>query len=473
MIDFRSIFKGMRKSRPASITPVRPVDATHDTAIIFVHGFTGTGVGTWENLAPRVADQQKLSSWDVWTIRYATSWLPDFSGIWSADADLPTLAQRLATDLGQGALARYKAFVLVAHSMGGLIVQKTLVDWEQIAKKTHAVILFGTPSDGLVTARTIWRWKRQLDGMAKGGHFITNLRADWKTRFDTDAPFSFLAVAGEEDQFVPPDSSLAPFPANQQAVVAGNHVTMISPAPGDPNVVDLITRRIDAPDRGADIGDSALRAIELGDFQRIISTDFGRAQALDPKALVRLAIALDAVGRRDDAYKILTERTDPDGDPLGTTAGRLKRKWLLSGRLEADAEAALAYYRKGFDLAMAAAPQNLPQAYYHGINLAFLALVYKGDLAGARDRAKAVLDICSQCAAARVSNEWLPATRGEAELILGNEEAAFDAYRQFVGAGNDPWKLSSTYLNARTIAAELAKRDLARRLGQIFGDPNP
>jgi hypothetical protein len=65
------------------------------------------------------------------------------------------------------------------------------------------------------------------------------------------------------------------------------------------------------------------------------------------------------------------------------------------------------------------------------------------------------------------------ATRGEAELILGNDDAAFEAYRRFVAAGNDPWKLSSTYLNARTIVAEFDKRDLARRLGEIFGDPNP
>ena len=34
-------------------------------------------------------------------------------------------------------------------------------------------------------------------------------------------------------------------------------------------------------------------------------------------------------------------------------AGRLKRKWLLSGRLQADAEAAMAHYTKGYELAKA------------------------------------------------------------------------------------------------------------------------
>jgi pimeloyl-ACP methyl ester carboxylesterase len=471
MIDFQPISRWWRKSRPASITPVRPADPSHDAAIVFVHGFSGSGVGTWKNLAPRIAAEPRLSSWDVWTVTYATSWWPDLSGVWSADADLPTLGQRLATDLGQGALSRYKSFVLVAHSMGGLIVQKALVDSQPIARKTRAVILFGTPSNGLDKARAAKIWKGQLDGMSKDGAFITTLRADWKTRFDANAPFSFLAVAGEKDQFVPCEASLAPFPQSQCAVVAGNHVTMISPPPDDPNVVDLITRRIAGGEGSADIGDSALRAIELGDFHRIIGDYLGDAGKLDRETLVRLAIALDAVGRRNEAYRVLAERNDLDSDALGTMAGRLKRNWLLSGRLQADAEAAMTHYRKGFELAEA--KPDLRQAYYHGINLAFLALTFKGDPEDARGQAQRVLDICSECERLHQADEWLYATKGEAELILGNEEAAFDAYRQFVAAGNDPWKLSSTYLNARTIAAKLGRRDLARRLGQIFGDPHP
>lgn len=454
-----------------SITPVGQANPKHDAAVVFIHGFTGSGPGTWGNLAPRVANEPKLSSWDFWTVTYATSWLPDICGIWSADADLSILAQRFATDLGQGALARYKAFVLVAHSMGGLIVQKALVDSQPIATRTRAVVLFGTPSNGLVKARTIKFWKRQLDGMAKGGPFISGLRGDWTTRFGANAPFSFLAVGGERDQFVPPESSLGPFPEDQRAVVSGDHVTMLSPPESDPNVVALVTRRIVEGKAGGDIGDSALRAIELGDFQRVIRECFGRAKELDRKALVRLAIALDAVGRRDEAYDVLAKRNDLDSDALGTVAGRLKRKWLLSGRLQDDAEAAMAHYAKGYDLAKAT--NNLRQAYYHGINLAFLTLVFQGDRTAARDRAKEVLDICGRCEAVGDSDEWLYATKGEAELILGNDEAAFDAYRRFVGAGNDPWKVCSTYLNARNIAAEFANRDLARKLGEIFGDPNP
>jgi pimeloyl-ACP methyl ester carboxylesterase len=455
----------------AAIAPVRPADPKHRAAIMFIHGFTGSGPGTWSDLAPRIAEDPALASWDCWTLTYATSWLPDICGIWSADADLGILAQRLATDLGQGTLARYEALVLIAHSMGGLIVQKALIDQKKIADRTRAVILFGTPSDGLVKARWSSFWKRQLAGMAQGGEFITNLRADWTRRFAAAAPFSFLAIGGEKDQFVPPNSSIEPFPMDQRAVISGNHVTMIHPPKPDRNVVHLVVQRIAGRPTAGDIGDSALRAIELGEFQSIIEDYLPHADTLDSSALVRLAIALDGSGRRDEAYKLLEEHQAMSSDVMGTMAGRLKRNWLLSGRRRADAEVAEAHYAKGYELAKEA--DDLRQAYYHGINLAFLNFVFRKDRKQARHFAKEVLDICDRSQAMREADEWLDATKGEANLILGDTEAAMSAYRDFVNAGNDIWKIGSTYLNARTIAADLGDRELARKLGTLFGDSQP
>jgi pimeloyl-ACP methyl ester carboxylesterase len=145
-------------------------DPAHHATVVFVHGFTGDGLVTWRNLADRVAADTRLSSWDLWTITYGTSWLPDVSGIWTADADLTILAKRLGADLGLGALARYRAVVLIAHSMGGLIVQKALLDFPAVATRTNAVVLFGTPSAGLVKARTLRFWKRQFADMTAAAH---------------------------------------------------------------------------------------------------------------------------------------------------------------------------------------------------------------------------------------------------------------------------------------------------------------
>jgi pimeloyl-ACP methyl ester carboxylesterase len=455
--------------REPSIRCIREGKGNPD-AIIFVHGFTGDGLRTWTDLAGQIAKRPDLAPWDCWTMTYATSWLPDIAGIWAADADLSILALHLTTHVKRGALSRYQSLVVIAHSMGGLVVQKALVDESAFAARTSAVILFGTPSGGLVKARSIRFWKRQLADMAKTGPFIAGLRAAWQERFAKGAPFTFLAVAGERDQFVPPESSIGPFPADQQAVVSGNHVTMLAPVGGDPEVSALIAGRIAAGNPGSKLGDPLARAIERGDFRKIVEDLYEDRQNLDRKAAVRLAIALDALGRRDDAYKMLAERGDLDSDALGTIAGRLKRRWLLSRRRE-DAEAALANYAKGYELAVAA--NDSTQIYYHGVNLAFLEFVFRGDRPAARQKAKTVLEICANLEAKGEGDEWLPATEGEANLVLGEEAAALAAYRRFVGAGNDPWKVSSTYLNARTIAAEYGRRDLARKLGEVFGDPDP
>src|SRR5208283_3157513 len=506
MLESLLAFFGFGPDPKTSVACVRKSSADTKAAIVFVHGFTGSGATTRTELLPRIEAQANLEGWDIYTVTYATSLSLDISELWAADANLKTLGQRLATDLAQTALAPYNALVLIAHSMGGLVVQKALVDYPTLVRRTRCVILLGTPSDGLKkSSGAASLLKRQLGDMAWGSPFITALRADWQATFGDRPPFSFLAVAGERDQFVPTDSSLAPFPVEQQAVVPGNHVSMLSPAAADDNLVRLIDRRI-CDEKAGDVGDSALRMIERGEFQRLIEEFYDKAAGLDEKALVQLAIALDAVGRRDDAYRLLSERFAGQGDALSALGGGLKRAWLhtigrrddadrslsvrfakesdalgaLAGRLKrewlqkrqkADADAAFEHYERGLELARAG--NNLSQAYYHGINLAFLEFVFKGDREAAQKRARQTLRDCEEAERTGVADEWLEATRGEAALILNDADTAFEAYRKFVASVSVPWKLTSSYLNARTITANHPNRELVRRLGQIFGDPNP
>ena len=67
----------------------------------------------------------------------------------------------------------------------------------------------------------------------------------------------------------------------------------------------------------------------------------------------------------------------------------------------------------------------------------------------------------------------MDATEGEAKLIQGDIDGSLAAYRRFVAKGNDLWKVSSTYLNARTIAAADSDQELGAKLGELFGDPQP
>ena len=184
------------------------------------------------------------------SIRWATQprSVQDFLGVWSADPDLPILSTMLKTQARIDPLRRYRSLALVAHSMGGLVVQRALIDDPELAERTDKVVLFGTPSAGLRKASWVVFWKRQLRNMAVGSGFITALRRDWSARFEPEPGFDLMVVAGERDRFVPPNSSLAPFPGHVRYVVPGDHLSMVRVADtGSPSVRLLMSALSDVP----------------------------------------------------------------------------------------------------------------------------------------------------------------------------------------------------------------------------------
>jgi hypothetical protein len=98
--------------------------------------------------------------------------------------------------------------------MGGLVIQRALVITPELRKRTTHLFLFGTPSAGLVKAHLISWLKQQVNNMSARGRFIEQLRSDWsRLKLDIAPHFKLFVAAGETDQFVPPSSSLEPFPA--------------------------------------------------------------------------------------------------------------------------------------------------------------------------------------------------------------------------------------------------------------------
>ncbi|MDH3660947.1 MAG: alpha/beta hydrolase [Alphaproteobacteria bacterium] len=455
-------------SRPCALQRIDGASVGKDAAILFVHGFSGSGdhQGTWKDLAGRVMTDDRLRGWDGWAMTYGSNpWMPDVYGIWSADADLEILARRLAADLTHAALKPYKALVLIAHSMGGLIVQRMLCDEPDIARRVSDVLLFGTPSAGLKKATMAWFWMSQLADMAHDSAFVGGLRSDWTSRFGAGSPFDFLAVAGEQDQFVPPMSSIHPFPRKQTAVVAGNHVSMLHPASDDPQLQELIVNWIIGSELASEIVDSAELAIERGEFHRVIGQFLPNAETLDDDARVELAIALDSVGKRDEASRVLSMDGEPSTDVIGTIAGRLKRNWIET-RDRNQAEAAGVHYEKGFERAKAEG--DLSQVRYHGINLAFLLYVFRGDSNEAKRFAREVLDICSECREKNEIDPWIDPTEAEAHFILGNIDEAIAGYRRFVDAGHKPWQMASALQDALIIAHTLEIPGLDEKLRETF-----
>ena len=184
--------------------------------------------------------------------------------------------------------------------------------------------------------------------------------------------------------------------------------------------------------------------------------------------MVQLALALEGVGRQIDAIKVLEDHGRSNTDAMGVLAGRLKRRWLVE-RQDADARKALELYTSAFD--RSEAEGNSEQAYYHGVNVAFMYLVYEDNMKVARDMAAKVLVHCRKAVddgEKPRNKKWRLATEGEANLLLGKTEAALKSYQEAVKTKPTPRELDSMYQQAALIAACASDEPTASKLESIF-----
>ena len=427
-------------------------------AVVFLHGFSGDRDDTWNRLPGLLGTV--VADWDIYTLGYATTFHPDFLGVWSADPDLPILATMLKTQASIDPLRRYRSLAVVAHSMGGLVVQRALVDDPELADRTEKVVLFGTPSAGIRKASWLVFWKRQFRNMANGSEFIKELRQDWAARFEPDPGFDLRVVAGEQDQFVPPESSLGPFPRQFRYVVPGHHLSMVRAADTDsPSVRLLMSALSDAPAADETTAPLALAA-EIPDATASALIE-ARGDEMSQQDVVRAALALEQNGKRDEAMALLQRYEALGTDVQGTLAGRIKRMWLENEDL-GFAQHALALYQKALDEALKIGDAS--QIYYHSINVAFLEFVAFDHVERAREMAELALENASLANA----NAWSVATQAEANLYLGDRDRALDLYRRMIEFEAEPWEYASTALQAGQIASKLKDSHLADRLEEIF-----
>ena len=421
---------------------------SNEVAVVFVHGFTGDRKLTWGRIPEFLAADPQLRDWDLFGFGYESRFRFDILNLWSADAKL----EEIATELNSlPELKRYKRLALVAHSMGGLVVQRALVKYPQLSARTSHVVLFGTPSAGLNKASVVSFLKQQVNNMSASGEFIKQLRSDW-TRLDLDksAPFVFLAVAGELDQFVPPVSSIEPFPEPVRRVIPGNHVTMLRADSADAPAVGLLSTFLCGGPMLGGARTAASLAIEGGEFKEVINKLWPLRAEIDDPGAVTLALALDAEGRRPEAIEVLEHRQAKGTDSLGTLAGRYKRRWILERR-QSDVDRAFELYRAGYLAATTRVPADHSQAYYHGTNLMYLEMASNNNYDAARTLALSVRNHCQADTSPR-GVFWRLATEGDALITLGMKDEALAIHAKAAVEQMNPWQALSIQEQSLDIA---------------------
>ena len=196
-------------------------------ALVFIHGFLGRADTTWGDFPQLLMAEPSLDQWDVYGIGYGTGLRMDVTGVWANNADLEVLGYYLRTALAHSPFDAYAQLAVVAHSMGGLVAQQALLD-PATRKRVSHLVLFGTPSGGARKALFARRLHAQARDMSEGSVFISRLRAGW-SEFLPGSTMDLRVVAAERDAFVPPHSSLAPWPESARYVVPGTHSSIVKP----------------------------------------------------------------------------------------------------------------------------------------------------------------------------------------------------------------------------------------------------
>jgi hypothetical protein len=453
-------------------------DPNNRAAIVFVHGFTGDLRKTWRNIPDLIKQDGRLNDWDMLGFGYvSTKWF-DLTGLWTADADLGTIATMLYSRPELSA-SKYDRLTLVAHSMGGLVVQQAIVAHSPLRDRVSHLVMFGSPSNGLVKAGFADFWKRQVKNMDANGTFVKSLRKAWDDqKLSTSGPFTLLAVAGERDQFVPPESSLGCFPNNVCRVIPGNHLTMLDGDTEDAPAVQILLQAIAGSAKPMGAKSSAHVAIEKGEFQDIIKNLWPEYlknrdavfPALDDYGAGQLAMALDKTGDQETAIKLLSAHKPSGTDVLGILAGRLKRRWWLKS-LRDDLDRAVKLYTEGYDKATARTPVDHDQAYYHGINIAYLTLAPPTrDIAKAREWADKVLDHTKNSIDPQMK-KWVAATEADAMMIRGDLDGGLKRHKEAAAQSLEPWEALSMEEQAIRVADLCGVADVKiQELGGCYED---
>ncbi len=432
-----------------------------EAAIVLIHGFGSRGF-PFGRLPELLAAESALDGWDIYSLGYNTGFLPDIRGVWSSDPSIDLLARYLLSRIRLSPLDSYDGLALVAHSMGGLVVQKALVSDPALGDRVSHVFCFGTPSAGVRAAGWAGFLKRQLEDMTEDGDFIRELRRGWDGLFADRRPFELWVVAGDSDAFVPSTSSLDPFPPEVHVVVPGDHLEIIDVRDAGTMSQQVLVEGLIGAAAPAGPWNAARVAVEQHRFDRAVRELLPNAAELDERHLVDLALALEGTGRREEAIAVLREHARAgDTDAKGTLAGRLKRMWQLEWRRD-DAEAALSLYTEGSESAVAAGDHE--QAYYHAINVAFMEVAYRGDRDAAATAARQALEYC----AAAPESYWRTATEGEAHLHLGEWDKALSAYTRAVSLEPPATALESMHRQASVVLSELGHDDLQARLDAVI-----
>ena len=423
-IAFDSNSKTVKKEL---ITKFRETENSN-SAILFIHGFSGDAENTFFKAPYLLMENAQLDGWDMFPLGYSGNINPEMGkNIWACARDIKRNSDYLLTSI-KNKFSKYKRIALVAHDLGGIVAQQTLLQLEKrdLDRISH-VLFYGTPSNGLpeIQLKSTFKYGNDEKELKEGSTYMLKLRNDWDQKFKNNYPFTLKAIAATKDQYVPISSSLEPFPKEYQEVVEGDHFSIVKIEDENDDSYQILLNTLMNQSFLNNFSDKTEINIALGEYNSVINALLPMQKTLDGKGLEQLIYALEGVGREGEAMKLLNEHPalKNNSNLLGIIGGRYKRQYLKTFSAE-DLRMAIKHYSEA--LKISEEKNDNSQIYYHAINLAFLSLM--------TDEKAAMTAFAEQAYQATSKDPfpslWKFATLGEAFLYKGDFENSKNNYQE-------------------------------------------
>ena len=151
--------------------------------VVFVHGNFGDSHDTWSCSAnifwpALLKDDDAFKDSNIYVVGYDTPYLGNRMTI---DEVVPNLKSRLDSD---EVFAKHREVVFVSHSLGGLIVQRFLLTYRDLATKVPFIYFYFTPETGAQIAELghLFSADPLLKQMLPGdsNDYLLNLESEWR-----------------------------------------------------------------------------------------------------------------------------------------------------------------------------------------------------------------------------------------------------------------------------------------------------
>jgi len=227
--------------------------------ILFVHGLGG-GPGTWGKFGELIDADGTLSDFDYGFHEYPTT-VVRIPGS-RLSTGIQQLAEGLRTMIGTR-YAKYDDIVLVAHSMGGVVARKYIV--EQVKARSalpvKAMVLFAVPNEGAdiaYWATLISSEHRHLKQLKQDSSFLDDLNSDWHV-MKCGSELTVRHVSGGQDRIVPAKSSRAVWAGARLEMIDGKgHGSIVKPVSAADTAFELV--RLAALEIDASVGTAQVPA---------------------------------------------------------------------------------------------------------------------------------------------------------------------------------------------------------------------